>query len=75
MPDRRIVKTSLSLEVFHCVTEEELTVPLKARDYKDPLVVVYEEVEDDISKSNRATNGKRLPKTRDSRSPKWDVCS
>ena len=31
-----------SLEVFHCTAEKELAQPLKARDYKDPLVVIYE---------------------------------
>lgn len=31
-----------SMEVFHCVSDKEKTAPLKARDYKDPLVVVYE---------------------------------
>ena len=30
-----------SVETFHCVTEEEKTTTLKARDYKDPAVVVY----------------------------------
>lgn len=33
---------AISLEVFHCTAETELTQPLKARDYKDPLVVIYE---------------------------------
>lgn len=56
MPDRRIVKTSLCLEVFHCVTEEELTVPLKARDYKDPLVVAYET--DITQQDNEMVRGK-----------------
>lgn len=32
-----------SMEVFHCVAEVEKTAPLKARDYKDPIVVVYEQ--------------------------------
>lgn len=32
----------MSLEVFHCTAETELAQPLKARDYKDPLVVVYD---------------------------------
>jgi DNA (cytosine-5)-methyltransferase 1 len=30
-----------SLETFHCVSEEELTTTLKARDYKDPVCVAY----------------------------------
>ncbi|MBQ6906197.1 MAG: DNA cytosine methyltransferase [Clostridia bacterium] len=29
------------LETFHCTTEENKAQPLKARDYKDPLTVVY----------------------------------
>ena len=28
------------LETFHCVASEDITAPLKARDYKDPLVVL-----------------------------------
>ena len=28
------------LETFHCVVSEDITAPLKARDYKDPLVVL-----------------------------------
>ena len=27
------------LETYHCNTEDEITPPLKARDYKDPLVI------------------------------------
>ena len=30
------------METFHCNTEEEKTPPIKARDYKDPLVICYE---------------------------------
>lgn len=30
-------------ETFHCTTEDEIAQPLKARDYKDPLVIAYEE--------------------------------
>ena len=30
-----------SLETFHCVSEEEKTTTLKARDYKDPVCVAY----------------------------------
>jgi DNA (cytosine-5)-methyltransferase 1 len=29
-----------SLETFHCEAEEEITAPLKARDYKDPVCVL-----------------------------------
>ena len=32
----------LVVETFHCNTEEEKTPPIKARDYKDPLVICYE---------------------------------
>ena len=28
-------------ETFHCNTEQEMTPPIKARDYKDPLLVCY----------------------------------
>ena len=28
------------LETFHCTASEDITQPLKARDYKDPLVVL-----------------------------------
>lgn len=31
------------LETFHCTAEENMTQPLKARDYKDPLCVAYAE--------------------------------
>ena len=31
-----------SMEVFHCTTEEDKVQTLKARDYKDPQVVAYE---------------------------------
>ena len=37
---------AVTLETFHCTSEEELAPPLKARDYKEPLVV--------FSKSRRA---------------------
>ena len=37
---------AVNLETFHCTSEEELAPPLKARDYKEPLVV--------FSKSRRA---------------------
>jgi len=36
---------TICLETFHCTSEVELTAPLKARDYKDPLIVCS--VEDD----------------------------
>lgn len=32
---------TISLETFHCIVDEEKTMPLKARDYKDPPVVCY----------------------------------
>lgn len=32
------------METFHCNTEEEKTPPIKARDYKDPLVICYEKM-------------------------------
>ena len=35
-------KEVMRLEVFHCTAESEVAQPLKARDYKDPLVVIYE---------------------------------
>ena len=28
------------LETFHCIASEDISAPLKARDYKDPLVVL-----------------------------------
>ena len=34
--------TVMSLEVFHCNSEVEKTMPLKARDYKDPPVIVID---------------------------------
>ena len=38
-----IIEKAMCLEVFHCTVEAGgVTQPLKARDYKDPLVVVYE---------------------------------
>ena len=30
-----------SLETFHCTSEEEKTMTLKARDYKDPIIAAY----------------------------------
>ena len=36
----------MSLETFHCTAEAERCQPLKARDYKDPLVVIYDLSED-----------------------------
>lgn len=32
----------LTLETFHCTIEEDKTAPLKARDYKDPLVIAMD---------------------------------
>lgn len=49
----------MSLEVFHCMAEKELAQPLKARDYKDPLVVIYE-----LSESNGNADGMGLSETR-----------
>ena len=43
--------------------ETELAQPLKARDYKDPLVVIYE-----LSKNDRGADGIRVPET-------WDAGS
>lgn len=37
-------KGVISCEVFHCNCEEELIPPLKARDYKDPLVICIDRV-------------------------------
>lgn len=50
---------AMSLEVFHCTAEPELAQPLKARDYKDPLVVIYE-----LSGSSRNADGMGLSETR-----------
>lgn len=50
---------AISLEVFHCTAETELAQPLKARDYKDPLVVIYE-----LSENSRNADGVGLSKTR-----------
>lgn len=50
---------AISLEVFHCATETELAQPLKARDYKDPLVVIYE-----LSGNSRNADGVGLSETR-----------
>lgn len=49
----------ISLEVFHCAAETELAQPLKARDYKDPLVVIYE-----LSTDSRNADGVGLSETR-----------
>lgn len=54
---------AISLEVFHCTTETELAQPLKARDYKDPLVVIYE-----LSTDSRNADGVGLSET-------WDAGS
>ena len=50
-----IITNVISLEVFHCTAERELVAPLKARDYKDPLVVVYE-----LSKDDEKSEDKQL---------------
>ena len=54
-----------AMETFHCIVEKELAAPLKARDYKDPLIVVYE-ADNDLSESNGAADGKRIQQTRHS---------
>ena len=58
------------MEVFHCTTEIERTAPLKARDYKDPLVVVYE-----LSESDGKTDGQRVPEAGNAGSNEWNVCN
>lgn len=35
------------MEVFHCTSEIEKTAPLKARDYKDPQIIVFEYDDDE----------------------------
>ena len=35
-----VVMETISLETFHCVASVDVTAPLKARDYKDPIVVL-----------------------------------
>ena len=54
-----VITNATSLEVFHCMAEEELAQPLKARDYKDPLVVIYE-----LSRDSRNADGVGLSETR-----------
>ena len=49
---------SYSLETFHCVAEEEMAAPLKARDYKDPLCVCI-----DRSYFNQGQNALYTPQT------------
>lgn len=61
MCDRVIVGGCYTIETFHCVAEEERTAPLKARDFKDPLVVIYE-----LSKGDGFADGKRIPEVRHS---------
>lgn len=57
------IANATSLELFHCTTEKERSQPLKARDYKDPLVVIYE-----LSKGSRDADGVGLSETRHARS-------
>ena len=57
-----------SLEVFHCTAEKELAQPLKARDYKDPLVVIYE-----LSECSRNADGVGLSETRNAGSDERNV--
>ena len=47
-----------SLETFHCEAEEEMTAPLKARDYKDPLCVCI-----DRAYFNQGQNALYTPQT------------
>lgn len=54
-----VITNAKSLEVFHCTAETELAQPLKARDYKDPLVVIYE-----LSEDSRNADGVGLSETR-----------
>lgn len=61
---------TMSLEVFHITAEEEKTVPLKARDYKDPVVVVYE-----LSGSDGSADGKRILEVGNTGSNEWNVCN
>lgn len=35
-----IMNETISLETFHCMASVDVTAPLKARDYKDPIVVL-----------------------------------
>ena len=47
-----------SLETFHCVAEEEMAAPLKARDFKDPLCVCV-----DRAFFNQGENALYVPQT------------
>ena len=49
----------ISIETFHCVAEEERTAPLKARDYKDPIVIAYE-----LSRNSGNADGVGISETR-----------
>ena len=49
---------SYSLETFHCVAEEEMAAPLKARDFKDPLCVCI-----DRAYFNQGQNALYTPQT------------
>ena len=50
--------TVTSLETFHLTAEVDVTQPLKARDFKDPLVVIYE-----LSENSRNADGLGLSET------------
>lgn len=51
--DVRATDVVICLETFHCTVEEDgRTQPLKARDYKDPLVIVSGGVADKCTPSN-----------------------
>ena len=49
-------RPTYSLETFHCTSEEEKTTTLKARDYKDPTVVVYDPIALDRAYFNQGQN-------------------
>lgn len=49
-----------SMEVFHCTTENDMSHPLKARDYKDPQIVAYT-VDMGAGKSQCGVNTEQSP--------------
>jgi DNA (cytosine-5)-methyltransferase 1 len=53
-----VMEPTYSLETFHCVAEEEMAAPLKARDYKDPLCVCI-----DRAYFNQGQNALYTPQT------------
>lgn len=64
----KAIVCATSLEVFHCTAEEQLAQPLKARDYKDLLVVIYE-----LSESSGNVDGVGLSETRNAGSDERNV--